>query len=67
MENRLGMRRMIAESISLGRFVAPRTRMRVSLPVASPSHSLRRLVLAFDIAPPKAQTHVMNSAFLCEV
>lgn len=40
-EKRLGIRRRIAESMSFGRFVAPRTRIRVSLFVARPSHNLQ--------------------------
>lgn len=40
MAKRLGMRRRMALSMSLGRFVAPRTRIRVSLLVVRPSHML---------------------------
>jgi hypothetical protein len=39
--NRLGIRRRIAGSISLGRFVAPSTIIRVFSPVRRPSHCLK--------------------------
>lgn len=67
MENLLGIRRRIAASISFGLFVAPRTKILVSFPVARPSHNLLRSRFAQPgvRAGLKKKTHVMNSAFLC--
>jgi len=62
---RLGILRSMAESISLGRLVAPRTRI-LSVPDINPSHNLvsRNEEL---LRSEKIETHVMNSAFIIPV
>jgi hypothetical protein len=66
--NRLGIRRRIAGSISLGRFVAPSTIIRVLSDVRRPSHSLKiKLGRCSRSRQERCKTHVMNSAFIIPV